>query len=142
MRVCFPCVKNEGMDTVIYGHFGSAPLYLVVDTENGDVSEFPNCDACAPDAGCNPYMAFVTSHVSAVVSAGMGDGFLGMLNAMGIPVFHAQSALVRENLELFSSHGLEELTLVNSAAAGRCGDEADHQCTHDHGGDHGCGHTH
>ena len=33
MKVCFPVEKNEGINSVVYGHFGSAPAFVMVDTE-------------------------------------------------------------------------------------------------------------
>jgi len=29
MKVCFPVKSNEGMDSTPYGHFGTAPMFVV-----------------------------------------------------------------------------------------------------------------
>ena len=32
MKVCFPVQKDEGIESQVYNHFGSAPVFIVVDT--------------------------------------------------------------------------------------------------------------
>lgn len=34
MKVCFAVQRDDGMDSSVYGHFGSAPAFVVVDTEH------------------------------------------------------------------------------------------------------------
>jgi predicted Fe-Mo cluster-binding NifX family protein len=31
MNVCFPVMENQGMESEVYGHFGSAPGFVIVD---------------------------------------------------------------------------------------------------------------
>lgn len=33
MKICFPVSKVNGMESEVYGHFGSAPSFVVIDTE-------------------------------------------------------------------------------------------------------------
>jgi len=33
MKICMPVSEAKGMDSVIYGHFGSAPFFAVYDTD-------------------------------------------------------------------------------------------------------------
>jgi predicted Fe-Mo cluster-binding NifX family protein len=33
MKVCFAVQKDEGIESAVYGHFGSAPAFVVIDTE-------------------------------------------------------------------------------------------------------------
>ena len=33
MKVCFPVQKDEGVESQVYNHFGSAPVFIMVDTE-------------------------------------------------------------------------------------------------------------
>ena len=35
MKVCFPVPEDKGLDSLVYGHFGSAPLFGVDDHEQG-----------------------------------------------------------------------------------------------------------
>ncbi|RME41495.1 MAG: diguanylate cyclase, partial [Deltaproteobacteria bacterium] len=37
MKVCFPVNNDQGLESEVYGHFGSAPAFVVVDTESHEV---------------------------------------------------------------------------------------------------------
>ncbi len=131
MKVCFPVIEDEGMESRIYGHFASAPHFLLVDTETEATSAVPNQDRSAPEAGCNPFKALAGSELDGVVVGGIGDNLLELLNMMGFMVYEAQSESVRENAELFGRQELPEVKKQCSAEAGRCGD-----------GSGGCDHSH
>jgi len=141
MKVCFPVNTNQRLQSTIFGHFASAPLFLEVDTDTGKVISIPNCDRSDPDAGCNPFKALAGRQLDGVVVGGVGDGMLQMLNSMGFRVFQAQTENLQENVELFGKNALTEIVMQNSAEAGRCaGVEDDHQCSHTHGDEHCCDH--
>lgn len=133
MKVCLPVVKDQGLQSTIYGHFASAPLFLEIDTDTGESAAIPNCDKHKPEAGCNPFRALAGKQLDGVILAGVGDNLLEMLNMMGFRVFEAQTESVQENIELFGKQELPELQKQNSAEAGRCDDES---------GESGSGHDH
>jgi predicted Fe-Mo cluster-binding NifX family protein len=133
MKVCFPVIANHGLQSTVYGHFASAPLFLEVDTDSGEASAIPNCDKFNPDAGCNPFKALTGRQLDGVVVGGVGDTLLDMLNMMGFRVYEAQTESVQENIELFGRQELPEVKRQNSAEAGMCGDGCgDGSCNHDH----------
>ena len=35
MKLCIPVEKDNGMESAVYGHFGSAPVFAVYDTADG-----------------------------------------------------------------------------------------------------------
>jgi len=57
MKVCFPVSKVEGIESKVYGHFGSAPEFIVVDTANNDATTINNCDQHHEHGACNPMKA-------------------------------------------------------------------------------------
>lgn len=126
MKICFPVRNDEGMESTVFDHFGSAPLFVVVDTETNSVGMINNRDQHHAHGACNPIRALDNQKVDAVVVGGIGAGALSRLNQMGIRVHRSQAATVRENLALFSSPGLPEYSLQAC-----CGG-------HSHGG--GCAH--
>jgi predicted Fe-Mo cluster-binding NifX family protein len=146
MKLCFPVATDEGLNSSLFGHFGSTPLFAIVDTETDDVNTIGNCDLLDPDAGCNPFKALVNVHVDSVIVGGIGDGFLEMLNTFGMKVYHAQSLSVKENVELFKQDALDEVELVDSVLEGKCSDDGgEDKCSHNHDdcdGDHQCEHNH
>jgi len=133
MKVCFPVIKDEGFASKIYGHFASAPQFMLVDTETTEASAIPNHDMSDPEAGCNPFKALAGRQLDGVIVGGVGDNLLELLNMMGFRVYEAQSESVRENVELFVKQELPEVTKQGSVEAGRCGgEEAGGGCNHSH----------
>jgi predicted Fe-Mo cluster-binding NifX family protein len=133
MRLGFPVVSDEGMESRIYGHFASAPMFLSVDTESGETKAFENIDQENPQEGCNPFKALVSSRIDNMIVDGVGDGFIELLNLLGMRVYQAESENIRENVELFAKDALAPLEYQNSAAEGRCDSVDEHGCNHDHG---------
>jgi predicted Fe-Mo cluster-binding NifX family protein len=126
MKVCFPVLKAEGLESEVYGHFGSAPVFIVVDTENNNVTSINNSDQHHVHGACNPLKAVNNQKVDAVVVGGIGGGALTRLNQLGIKVFQAQAQTVRENIQMLKDQNLPELTLQHTCAG--------------HGHSSGCGH--
>lgn len=133
MKLCFPVLRDQGLESILYGHFASAPMFLVIDTDTGESLDIPNCDETAPEAGCNPFKALINKNLDAVIVGGIGDGFLEMVNMMGYSVFQAQSVSVKDCVEHFCQNALDVVEKQNSADEGKCGED-------DTGA--GCGHSH
>lgn len=126
MKVCFPVEKNEGLESTVYNHFGSAPFFVLVDTAANTVSPVINADRQHSKGACSPIKALGTERVDAVVVGGIGGGALGKLNQLGIKVYRAEHGTIAGNLELFTAGRLSEYS-INLCCGG-----------HSHGG--GCSH--
>ena len=57
MKVGFAVQTNEGMESKVYDHFGSAPAFIIVDTEGKEVLTVNNKDLHHVHGACNPIMA-------------------------------------------------------------------------------------
>ena len=123
MKVGFAVEKDEGVESRVYGHFGSAPGFVVVDTESGEAARIDNGNLNHVHGACNPVLALAGQAVDAMVVGGIGGGALTKLNAMGVKVFGAGAPTVRENLALLNGDKLEELSAMNACRAhqGGCG---------------------
>ena len=44
MKICVPVEVNNGLESRPFGHFGSAPMFVVCDLESGDLSTINNGD--------------------------------------------------------------------------------------------------
>ena len=130
MKICFPVEQNEGLESQVYGHFGSAPMFVVVDTDNRNVQEVLNRDLGHAHGACQPMKALGGSQVDAIVVGGIGGGALQGLQRVGLMVFRAQKARISDNLDLFDQGQLKELTLDQTCAA------------HGQHGGQGAGHGH
>jgi ArsR family transcriptional regulator len=123
MKVGFAVQQNEGVESRVYEHFGSAPAFIIVDTEGKDVLTVNNQDLNHVHGACNPVMALDGKSVDAMVVGGIGAGAITKLNAMGVKVYAAAASTVKENLELLTQDKLEELSVYNACRAhqGGCG---------------------
>lgn len=108
MKVCFPSQKDAGLESLVYNHFGSAPMFIVVDTVTNIVSKVTNEDQHHTHGTCNPIKALGSEAVDAVVVGGIGGGALNRLTQMGIKVYRSEGATVKENLALLSAAQLAE----------------------------------
>jgi predicted Fe-Mo cluster-binding NifX family protein len=126
MKLCFPVKEDEGLDSIVHNHFGSAPLFVVYDMDSRNVASVRNRDQHHAHGACNPMKALDNQNVDAIVVGGIGAGALTRLNQMGIQVHRSQAATVRDNIELFQSQSLPVLTVQ-----GCCGGHSrDGGCAH------------
>jgi len=123
MKICFAVQKDEGLESTVYGHFGSAPAFMVVDTENKSTDTISNRDMIHAHGACNPIMALDGRNVDAIVVGGIGGGALMKLNAAGIKVYGSMAGTIKGNIDLLMKNGLPELSMENACAGheGGCG---------------------
>ncbi|MGL5328708.1 MAG: NifB/NifX family molybdenum-iron cluster-binding protein [Peptostreptococcaceae bacterium] len=122
MKVCVPVESNNGFESKAYGHFGSAPLFIVCDLESNEIKEINNQDLHHEHGKCQPLKALQGNIVDAVIVGGIGQGAIMKLNSMGVKVYKSQGNTIQEDLELFKSNRLVQFP-------------SNHSCNH-----HGCGH--
>lgn len=128
MNLCLPATRNSGLDSPVSSHFGSAPLFLVVDTATGSCREIPNGNQHHAHGTCQPVEALSGESFDGVVVNGIGAGALGKLQAAGIRVFLANAPTVGQAVAAYVAGRLREVSPA-AACAG-----------HGHaGGDHGAG---
>ena len=111
MKVCFPVLKAEGLGSEVYGHFGSAPAFLVIETDSNKMTTINNGDQHHEHGACNPLKALNNQEVDAIVVGGIGAGALSRLNQLGIRVFQAQATTVKENILMLTNQKLPEFTM-------------------------------
>jgi predicted Fe-Mo cluster-binding NifX family protein len=123
MKVCFAVQYDEGVDSIVFNHFGSAPSFIVVDTELQKTESINNSDMGHAHGACSPIKAIGGQAVDAVVVGGIGAGALIKLNADGIKVFRSVASTVKDNLNLLTENKLPELTMRSSCRGhqGGCG---------------------
>ena len=126
MKVAFPTQEDKGMDSPVYGHFGSAGMFLIAETGSDTVDRVVNEDAVHQHGMCNPLAALGGQPVDAIVVGGIGAGALMKLQAAGVRVYRAVEGSVRENLEMIDSGRLPQLTLDQTCA----GHEGGEGCSH------------
>jgi predicted Fe-Mo cluster-binding NifX family protein len=117
MNIAFPTNKDEGLDSAVHGHFGSAPFFVLVDTDSDAVRTVENPERDHLHGQCQPLKALDGNPVDAVVAGGIGGGALRKLSAAGIRVFMSAEGSVRDNLELMKSQKLKEYSPFHTCGA-------------------------
>ena len=125
MNLCLPVTRNLGLKSPVSAHFGSAPLFLVVDSATGACREIANRNQHHAHGMCQPLESLASERFDGIVVGGIGQGALGKLQAMGVRVFRANSRTVEDAVAALASGALEEVT-PESACAGHAHGPADH----------------
>jgi predicted Fe-Mo cluster-binding NifX family protein len=130
MQLCIPVVEDRGLDSRVSGHFGSAPGFMIVDTESNACRLVGNSNQHHAHGMCQPLAVLAGETVDGIVVGGIGMGALMKLQAAGITVFQAMHPTVGETVAAFTAGSLQPLA-ENDACVGH----------HGHGLGHGHGHA-
>lgn len=125
MNLCIPVTRNLGLKSPVSAHFGSAPLFLVVDTATGSCREIPNRNEHHAHGMCQPLESLAGERFDGIVVGGIGQGALGKLRATGVRVFRANAGTAEDAVAAFTSGALQEVTPA-SACAGHAHEHEDH----------------
>ena len=87
MKVAIPVAEYRGLESLVYGHFGSAPIFVLVDSETMSVEALGNQDQAHVHGQCSPVKALAGARPDAVVVGGIGAGAVRGLRAAGIKVY-------------------------------------------------------
>lgn len=122
MKICFPVELNKGLDSEVFGHFGSAPIFVVFDTETKSIDTINNQDLGHTHGMCSPLKALDGKMVDVIVVGGIGAGAINKLNGMGIKVYRAIEDTIQKNIDLFNSNSLSDISIDNACSHhGGCG---------------------
>lgn len=126
MKICFPVQHNAGLESTVYNHFGSAPHFVIVDTETNTVAAINNRDQHHAHGACNPLKALDNQQIDAVIVGGIGAGALTRLNQAGVKVYRAQSQALKDNIALLEANNLPEFILQGCCG----GHDSGGSCSH------------
>jgi predicted Fe-Mo cluster-binding NifX family protein len=110
MTLCIPVTEDRGLASPLCAHFGSAPLFLVVEPETGACRAIFNSNQHHAHGMCHPLAALSGQSIDAMVVGGIGMGALGKLMAAGIKVYLAEQETVEQVLAAHKAGSLREAT--------------------------------
>ncbi|MDQ7779686.1 MAG: NifB/NifX family molybdenum-iron cluster-binding protein [Planctomycetota bacterium] len=116
MKICVPTQDDLGIDSVAYGHFGSAPYFIIHDTETGQTKSLANMDQHHAHGTCSPMSTLDGESVEAVIVGGIGRGAISGLAAAGIKVYRSTNGTVGDNVAALKVGALVELTPQDACA--------------------------
>ena len=127
VKIAIPVAEYRGLESEVYGHFGSAPAFALVDAETMSVEAIGNRDHAHVHGACSPMKALAGARPDAVIVGGIGMGALMGLREAGIKVFRAVGGTVADAVRQLKAAELAEMD-----EAGACSG---------HGGGNTCRHT-
>jgi predicted Fe-Mo cluster-binding NifX family protein len=126
MKLAIPVEEYQALNSVVYGHFGSAPLFVLVDTDTLAIEPLHNDDQHHVHGACNPARAMAGRTVDAVVVGGIGAGAINGLRQAGIKVYHSPSQTVAEVVAQFNAGQLPEIELQHACGGHQAGNACHH----------------
>ncbi|MHB0997361.1 MAG: NifB/NifX family molybdenum-iron cluster-binding protein [Elusimicrobiales bacterium] len=120
MIICVPVENNDGLNSKVYGHFGSAPFFAICDLESGKLELIDNGNMHHEHGQCNPLGAIAGKNVNAILVGGIGGRALQHLNAGGIKAFRAPQGPLSEAIELFKKNALPEMNPADCCQGHGC----------------------
>ncbi len=120
MKICFPVQEKNGLAQKIYQHFGSAPFFIIYDTETKNFQTVENSNQHHSHGACHPLGIISQFKVDAVITSGMGKRAVQLLNEAGIKVFLSAGDSVEDALRKSAANDLVELTPANACGHHGC----------------------
>lgn len=116
MQICVPVEDNNGLESRVCAHFGSAPFFLIVDSDTQACEAITNTGAHHAHGMCQPLKLLEGKEIDGVVVGGIGRGALFKLQAANIGVFQSDYATVRETIEAHEAGALRRVSPANVCA--------------------------
>ncbi|MGD0308620.1 MAG: NifB/NifX family molybdenum-iron cluster-binding protein [Acidobacteriota bacterium] len=119
MNICIPVTDDKGLESPVSAHFGSAPFFLVVNTENGSCRAVSNRNLNHGHGMCQPLLSLAGERVDGMVVGGIGMGALGKFQAANIQVYLSEFPTAAATVAAFKDGKLKVVT--PQTACGRHG---------------------
>ncbi|MBN1983665.1 MAG: NifB/NifX family molybdenum-iron cluster-binding protein [Chitinivibrionales bacterium] len=120
MKICMPVLDDSGMDSVVFGHFGSAPFFALYDTETQGVTIVKNALGEHEHGQCMPVDAIRKTGAEAVLCKGMGMRAANLLLGAGITPYRVDAATVSEAVACYTAKNMTLLDARNACQGHDC----------------------
>lgn len=109
MKVGIPSMGESGLEEKVSSHFGRAPTFTIVDTEDREVKVVANTSEHAGGSGKPPEI-MDEENVEVMLVSNLGPRAITMFENLGIEVYTGAEGEVKEALESWKEGELEEAT--------------------------------
>lgn len=120
MRICIPIETDKGKAAMVYGHFGSAPYFIIYDSEKDSFQIINNSNQHHTHGTCQPMGVLNRKNIDVVVCVGMGARAVLKLNEVGIQAYKAAAGTAEEIIEKYKLGKLEKITVKNACTSHSC----------------------
>ena len=120
LKICQPAETEQGINTVLHGHFRSAPRYIVFDTETHESQSLGNQRKKGESDLCGSLSSLSDLSVDVAIVGGVGKCALSKMHSCGIKVYRAVTHRLDGNIESLRNGELTELTYRNTRRGNPC----------------------
>jgi predicted Fe-Mo cluster-binding NifX family protein len=121
MRLCIPTQNDKGLDSAVYGYFGSAPYFIIYETCNKSIDVINNLENSHAHGNCNPLKSFEKNPIDIMITGGIGTRALQKLNAVGVRAYRTDAArVVADVIASFENNNLTEILPGESCGHHNC----------------------
>jgi len=120
MKIILPVGDNNGLNSAVFGHFGSAPFFAVFDTDSQSVNIIANSTSEHEHGSCMPIEALMGLGADAVLCKGMGMRAADNLIASGIKSYIVDADTVSDAVTEFKNSRVTELNAGNACQHHGC----------------------
>ncbi len=114
MKIAIPVQEKKDLQSVIYGHFGSAPYYAIYNDETEELFFIENDEKNHIHGQCQPTGALLKNGVAAVVCNALGVRAVYNLNQLGIKVYYGANAqTINDLIKSVQTNNLTEFSADN-----------------------------
>jgi predicted Fe-Mo cluster-binding NifX family protein len=114
MKICVPSLSSSGLESGLSEHFGSAPFFIIYDTEKKAHEVVNNGDTEHQHGSCMPVDLLKRLNIEAVLCQGMGARAAGLLLAAGIKPYLVEAKTVSEAI---MKYGIQDVRILNDTNA-------------------------
>ena len=107
MNICIPVDEDKGIQSEVCAHFGSAPAFMIVDTDTGGCRAVTNHNQHHGHGMCMPLQSLQGEKIDGMVVGGIGMGALNKLNAASIRVYISEHTTVAETIDAYKAGSLK-----------------------------------
>jgi len=109
MRICVPTGNDQGVESEVFGHFGSAPYFSLIDTDTAEVEFLGNSNQHHAHGQCAPMQQLTGVEFDAIVVRGMGRNAVARFAAANVQVLVTGANTLQDVLDEARAGTLREL---------------------------------
>ena len=120
MKICIPVKDDQGLESTVSDHFGSAPIFIIYDIESKETTAINNSNKEHAHGMCQPLRALEEHNIDVVVCQGMGARAVQRLNMAGIKAYRVSGKTINDIIKKYNANELEEITPDSACSQHNC----------------------
>ena len=120
MKLCIPIQTDDGLNSEICQHFGSAPFFIIYDIAAANYEVITNTNSHHSHGMCQPLSLLGDKQIDAIICQGMGLGAFQKITNAGMKAFRADARTVEQVIKDYKGKVLEKISIENTCQNHSC----------------------